>query len=151
VSFAPGFSETGTVLYSKRAGDRFVAVIALSSFQCARRESRTRLNEKCLVSEISSSSPAVPGTVVDISKSGLGLVVKNPAKLGALLSVGMTDLIVIGEVRHCSLEDEHHYRLGLSIEYQTERHGDSAAPDASNKSNFGMRGIRRLPVFFGFR
>ncbi len=66
VCFAPGFSEKGTVLYSKRDGNGFVSVIALSSFQCSRRESRVQVNEECVVSEISAEGPATPGTVVDI-------------------------------------------------------------------------------------
>jgi hypothetical protein len=128
VTFAPGFKQSGTVLYCRRDGEGFSAVISFQPSDPARREERTEVSESCVMVELGTEgAPAVPSEVVNISRSGMGLVAKKKLKVGALISVALADSIFIGEVRHCARTDRGEFRIGLSIEHQTPRTED---PDA---------------------
>jgi hypothetical protein len=122
VTFAPGFKESGTILYCRPDGKGFSAVISFHSTDPNRREERTDVSEPCVVLELGKDEAlAMPSQVVNISRSGMGLVAKQPLNIGALVSVALANFIFLGEVRHCAQADQSSFRIGLSIEHQTPR------------------------------
>jgi hypothetical protein len=131
VTFAPGFKQSGTVLYCRRDGQGFSAVISFKPADPARREERVDVSESCVVLELGTqAAPAMPSRVANISRSGMGLMARSPLKVGALVSVALADDIFIGEVRHCTQVERGQFRIGLSIEHQTPRTFDPAEREA---------------------
>ena len=58
----------------------------------------------------------VDAWVVEVSKSGIGLVMYDPAPVRALVRIVIGDLIVKGDVRHCRPRaDNRSYAVGVSI------------------------------------
>jgi hypothetical protein len=53
--------------------------------------------------------------VIDISKRGMKVRVERPFEIGDKVQVLLTDVIVLGEVRHC-MESHGRYHLGLSVQ-----------------------------------
>lgn len=136
VTFAPGFTESGTILYCKRDGEGFAAVITLRSSDPNQREHRANVSERCTIFELDSAQgPAMASEVINISRSGMGLLCRVPLKVGALVSVALPNSIYLGEVRHCAAEGSR-FRIGLHIEHQTPRTSESHATDGSLLDRF---------------
>lgn len=53
--------------------------------------------------------------VIDISKRGMKVRVERPFEIGDKVQVLLTDVIVLGEVRHC-MESHGRYHLGLAVQ-----------------------------------
>jgi hypothetical protein len=122
VTFAPGFKETGTVLYCRPDGGGYKAVITLQPLEGGRRETRTDMHEPCVVRELGvEGAQALSAEVINMSRSGMGLRSKNIIQAGALVSIALENFIFIAEVRHCTADSTGQYRIGVSIEHQTPR------------------------------
>lgn len=57
----------------------------------------------------------VPARIVDVSKSGMRVVIDVEAKPGGLIRIEMGRLRIFGEVRNCESELNGHYAVGVLI------------------------------------
>jgi hypothetical protein len=158
IEFGPGFREMGTVFYCRRDDDGYSIVVTLDPMKGERREVREMLLASGSVTELGGGPNRVqPARALDISKSGLGILVKKPLPVGSLVSVMLPDRIFLGEVRNCSLSQGGQFRVGLSIEREMPRltTKQTASPrsatfsansdDASTEMKFPwMNGVRSL-------
>jgi exoribonuclease II len=55
----------------------------------------------------------VSAEVVEISKTGLKLQVKDAIPVGSLLTIAMPHMTLMGEVRHCSQQSDQLYIAGI--------------------------------------
>ncbi len=56
------------------------------------------------------------GTILDISRSGVGLRIGRPLKPGASMALTWDDTIILAEVVYC-IKEEKNYRAGLKTSY----------------------------------
>jgi hypothetical protein len=143
VTFAPGFKESGTILYCRPDGEGYSTVVSLQSVEGPRRENRTDMSEPCVVLELGAQDAhAMPSEVINISRSGMGLRVRNAIKSGALISIALENFIFIGEVRHCAADDRGRYRVGVSIEHQIPRAPEPVEEAVSTASETPLAAVR---------
>lgn len=80
-----------------------------------RKESRLKANQSVLVTPMGLlGMPPVSGRVIDMSGSGLQLVVPNPLPCGSLVKVESAQTVIVGEVVRC-LEKGRVYEAGVTL------------------------------------
>jgi PilZ domain len=55
------------------------------------------------------------GTLVDISETGMGLLVEAPVEPGTTLHVELNDQLVVGSAVYCRVAENGYYRVGLRL------------------------------------
>ena len=69
----------------------------------------------------------IRGRVVDMSPSGLGLLLSRPVTVGEYASVDLGNGIAFGEIRYCRAQSKRTYRAGFWIEEFMPRNGKELA------------------------
>lgn len=108
----------GEVLYCNQKSGGYVTCIGVKPENDAhRREPRFPVYQPASISLLGDRGTfGLKGSVPDISKSGLGLKVSQPADVGCMICVETESMIVAGEVRHCRKSSEDgQFRMGLQI------------------------------------
>lgn len=96
----------------KREGSYFVDV----KVQELRTEPRFAVNDPAQVTVINVPDyPCLEGHVLNLSKSGLALMMSTAIPTGCQVKVELTDGVVLGEVRYCKKSDEE-FTAGVAIE-----------------------------------
>lgn len=67
---------------------------------------------------------AFEATVVDVSRSGMGLKTSFPVSMAELVKIEMKNALVFGDVRHCREDPAGGYRVGVRIETLLSRTED---------------------------
>lgn len=143
IELSPGFVETGSVLYCQSALRGFVAGISFGWTPYTRKESRVFMFRSATVTQLNSSNaPIMDATTIDSSQSGLGLLLDKPLEAGSLISVSLPDVLIFGEVRHCSPEEGGHFRIGVAIEREICR---STSRDSESKTSHPPVAVRSWP------
>jgi len=80
-----------------------------------RKEPRLKANQSVMVTPIGMiRMPAMSGRVLDMSGSGLRLVLPNPVPCGSPIKVETGHMVMVGEVCRCEL-DKRVYVVGLMV------------------------------------
>lgn len=104
----------GQALYSKNLSAG-VYIVGFGARAHGRREDRVPVDEPASVRCLHPARRrSVKGRVVDVSKSGLGLLLKSEIAAGTEVMVKLRDRAVCGEVRHCRAVEEG-YRAGMEV------------------------------------
>jgi hypothetical protein len=53
--------------------------------------------------------------IVDVSKTGLGILAPKPILPGVIVQIRIKDMVELGTVRHCSDSGNKKYRIGLRL------------------------------------
>lgn len=104
------------VLYSRPEQNRFFITLALGEDR--RMEPRFTANQRVELSVIASDNPMkFQGRMVDVSQSGVGLILKSRLKPGMLVEIRARGVVAFGKVQHCSSEGKTGtYRIGVAVE-----------------------------------
>ena len=97
---------------------------------------------------------SVPGKLVDISRSGLGLKVPRNIPPGVGVIVELNSGIAFGEVRHCGKSGKDTWRIGLSLDEfisNRDRQKTSAGPANHSSGGSSLPFISLLRRMFGGR
>lgn len=91
---------------------------------------------------------SVPGKLVDISRSGLGLKVPRNIPTNTGVIVELHSGIAFGEVRHCSKSGKDMWRVGLSLDEfisnrDRQKTNTGSADDSSGGSSLPFIGLLR--------
>ena len=80
-----------------------------------RKEPRLKANQSVMVTPIGMiGMPSMSGRVLDMSGSGLRLVLPNPVPCGSPIKVETEHIVMVGEVCRCEL-DNRVYVVGLMV------------------------------------
>jgi len=80
-----------------------------------------------------------PGTVADVSRSGIGLLVPAALEIASLICVETATMLIAGEVRYCLKKGDKEFRVGLET---TDVFSD---PDADpNVGDHPLRWLQRV-------
>jgi hypothetical protein len=80
-----------------------------------RKEPRLKTNQAVMVTPIGMiGMPPVPGRVLDISGSGLRLILPNPVPCGSPIKIETRHMAIVGEVCRCE-RDKRVYVVGLMV------------------------------------
>lgn len=130
----PRYSAAGRVLYSLLlAGVHYVTIQTETAEQ--RREPRIKLAEDARLVSMDPQRALLNcgARVVDVSKSGIGLLTPVEVAREILLKITLREAIVFGTVRHCSLlKESGSFKVGVEIEAVIFRHdnADSNRPSS---------------------
>lgn len=116
----------GQALYSKSLSPG-IYIVGFGARAHGRREDRVPVDEEAKVRCLHPSRRrSIKGRVVDVSKSGLGLILKGEIAPGTEVMVKLRDRAVCGEIRHCRRVEEG-YRAGMEVSevLVREHHGFS--------------------------
>jgi len=109
-------TSKGQVLYCRPDGDEFF--MGLSTSGERRSEPRFSTNELIMLSVISEdkSCRTVRGRLVDVSRSGIGVVTATSVAIGTLVEVRADGRVLYGEVRNCTEIQRSEFRIGIFVE-----------------------------------
>lgn len=79
-----------------------------------RSEPRIEVDQCVEVSILGRANTSSSGRVVSISGGGLGVLVDSAVPVGEAIQVNLPGHMLLGEVRHCSMESGMH-RLGVEL------------------------------------
>jgi hypothetical protein len=105
----------GRVEYCRPDVDQFFIALTMSGDR--RREPRLSANEQITLSVISAEKTGrIHGRLVDVSQSGIGLIIESPVAVGALAEVRADGgSVLYGEVRNCTACGDG-FRVGILAE-----------------------------------
>ncbi len=136
---------TGAVAYCKRQDDGGYLTcvdVATESAQ-ARREPRFPIDVPGTIIVIGDHGTSVmDGVITNISSSGLGLKMPSEAEVSSTICIETAQLLVAGEVRHCSMVPGG-FSVGILL---TDIFSDQARPHSRSHERFmeKARALRRL-------
>jgi len=109
-------TSKGQVLYCRPDGDQFF--MGFSAKGDRRSEPRFTVNEPVTLSIISleGKERSVRGRLVDVSRSGIGVLSESPFVIGRLLEVSSAGGVLYGEVRNCAEIQRGKFRIGILAE-----------------------------------
>jgi hypothetical protein len=79
-----------------------------------RTEPRIEVNQVVKVTRLGDEQSTGSGTVISISGGGIGVIVDHPLPVGEPVQVELPDILVLGDVRHCT-QDGQQYRAGIEL------------------------------------
>jgi hypothetical protein len=109
-------SIPGEVLYCKPKDQEYLICIQLAAPETGshRREPRYPLNLAGKLIVLSDSGTlVVPGTVADLSRSGLGLRVPVVLETESIICVETEKMLIVGKVRYCKKMGEGEFSVGI--------------------------------------
>ena len=106
---------SGVVAECRADSADWLVSVALAS--CRRRlEQRIETGLRSVIGVVGPEGTTVcPGTVVDMSSSGLGLRLMQPIEAGTRVCVETESAVVFGEVRHCRATGDGQFMAGVMI------------------------------------
>ncbi|BDC49941.1 hypothetical protein F183_A22570 [Bryobacterales bacterium F-183] len=136
VELAPGFHEKGRILYCRRQREGFDVVVELLQHE-ERRDVRVPAARRGFLCELDKSpTRVIPIDVIDLSRSGVGVLTPVALVIGSLVSVATDGFFVLGEVRHCTpTTNANTYRSGIRTERLTVRDDAPFPPQALEPAN----------------
>jgi len=122
----PNRTSKGMVLYCRALGGQFLVALAVHPFTHQllevypderRQEPRFEAHEAITLTVISvQPAKSIPGRVVNISQSGLGLVLEAVVPPGELVEIRAASMVAFGEVRYCRSIRDGHFRVGVTLD-----------------------------------
>lgn len=111
-----GCTSKGKVLYCRPDGDHYF--MALSASGERRKEPRLSADEPVTLSVIyaEGTGRSIRGRLMDISKSGIGVICVSPIAVGCLVEIRADGGVLYGEVRNCTHMQGGGFRIGILAE-----------------------------------
>lgn len=126
VWFSDGCHSDGQIIFCRVQNNAYRVCIHFppNPQQYQRSEQRVALSNEpaFLVTLEDPSRKKYEAQAVDISRSGLGLLMEQRVTPQTWVKVELVFAILFGEVRYCKLTEDGRFRVGLRIETLFERH-----------------------------
>jgi hypothetical protein len=108
---------SGEVVYCTSKDTWYRACIALNSGNEGRREPRLPIRLPAAVVALSGDGgeQSVQGLVLDVSVSGIRLMIPQSVEAETMIFVEMASTLVVGEVRHCHAGTNSQFEAGIEI------------------------------------
>jgi hypothetical protein len=129
----------GQVLYCRPDGNQVFAALMISGDR--RREPRLSASEQVTLRVISPQEPgSIRGRLIDVSQSGIGLIIESVVSVGTLVEV-QTDgeNVLYGAVRNCTKVPADKFRIGILAE-------ETFFGDLREKHLFSFNGMVRSVI-----
>lgn len=105
------------VVYSRaqEPGIHHVGIRTCGSHGAVRKELRLPVDVRATIAIPGSPSP-IPARIIDMSQSGLGLIIPKEIPAGTIVSMDLAHGVAFGEIRHCKSISKYRYRAGFWLE-----------------------------------
>ena len=104
----------GQIKYCVAKKDGYRVAVDLNGSGGERAEPRFPMTDSCVAVSLDRPTARLEGNLADYSRSGLGAKLNGRCGIGEMILFQARNLIIVGEVRHCSRDGEA-FSIGLSV------------------------------------